>query len=1145
MAVTDPPVYPPQTGGDRDALIAYAEKTPLVFGAWRGLKGLYKRVEGDAQADPAILGALAARMDSSALLAASQVSKTLDLGNMGSLSGLVVSAAHLYALNNSQLAIFERGGPEPLKPRRLGFLRISGGLHIVSAGGCLVVFTNVWARGVQTSEIHIVDVSNPEKPAVKSKLSWGASGQVAAHGSNVFVPVASENSKDFSGLRILSVANPDAPEIIGEVAIPNASGVFVSPDGWLAAVVAGGTSLNWRTLPKAAGVRLVEVQNPTRPRLIGSFDQNNVAAAAFASDTLYVSGQFGFNAYDLSNPARPQKLGTWKNPTNAAVNTFVLKGNYAYVAPQWGQMSLVNISDPRKLTTEGTVGFASYYAPNKIVITGDDMYFVPSYGSGVEPWNLINPAKPARAGVPPSSETLAYMKRRARRLLRNLSKTDTRRFVELATELLCRDKVIDPARTWAAMDLLYAGTNRYEQTRHGRGPYVLNKAQTGRLHLRTRDERAPQAWDARPDLLARIVENTDAPWQAQEMAARALRANRRPLPPVTNQGVLKRWLVSDSALLVPLAVRAVSDGLARSLSTDAALAADVYFRANQTTRARIADALGTYNNKEWRKAFAKRLAELIPRQPNQGDGYTRRVLASAALLAERYSEEAGADSLLPLVPALLGTGRADFATLIAAAARKVKPNELATWLRTLAPVPDNNREPVLAALEDAFRNVALEPRILSPLVLIPNPSELYPLAWRIIAASATEQAPLNAIWTQLLNSTIETPMLRAAMSSPYALGLLGRAGISIEEITEKLNSRPFLVALLSPETFARLAQTAPASVLLQLVAAMPDEQWEQVRNGWLRNLREGVGLADLWAALPGALKEDTGRIETRIVQNADFASALLGLEAEHVDTVLALRDPDAANLLRGWAERHADAFARDSAPLLRAATHPLPPLREWALTRVRSLGMGMPFALRLLESEVPSSVSVGQSFFNDEPTGGQQEFTYSLALCDSPARSVRRYGREYVTKRWASLPHTEIERALFENPDPETQAFVARLLEGLPPVVPTYDDRSATEKAAPVAVASAPETTTNGIAAQEAAEFDRDVLRARNRARAAKEAVKKRQETAQTLDVATLLELARGKGTPRDAEWALTQLARRALAGEQIEGFALEGVAGG
>jgi hypothetical protein len=68
--------------------------------------------------------------------------------------------------------------------------------------------------------------------------------------------------------------------------------------------------------------------------------------------------------------------------------------------------------------------------------------------------------------------------------------------------------------------------------------------------------------------------------------------------------------------------------------------------------------------------------------------------------------------------------------------------------------------------------------------------------------------------------------------------------------------------------------------------------------------------------------------------------------------------------------------------------------------------------------------------------------------------------------------------------------------------------------------------------------FDRAVLRSRGRARRAKDFVQQRhQEQSGTalLDTATLLELARGR-TKRDADWALRQLAQRALSGEKIEG---------
>ena len=71
--------------------------------------------------------------------------------------------------------------------------------------------------------------------------------------------------------------------------------------------------------------------------------------------------------------------------------------------------------------------------------------------------------------------------------------------------------------------------------------------------------------------------------------------------------------------------------------------------------------------------------------------------------------------------------------------------------------------------------------------------------------------------------------------------------------------------------------------------------------------------------------------------------------------------------------------------------------------------------------------------------------------------------------------------------------------------------------------------------------FDRQVLRSRNQGRAAKELVKRRLDTETSQDVPLLLELARGRSS-RDAEWALGQLARLAVAGVQIEGIEVLGI---
>jgi len=72
-------------------------------------------------------------------------------------------------------------------------------------------------------------------------------------------------------------------------------------------------------------------------------------------------------------------------------------------------------------------------------------------------------------------------------------------------------------------------------------------------------------------------------------------------------------------------------------------------------------------------------------------------------------------------------------------------------------------------------------------------------------------------------------------------------------------------------------------------------------------------------------------------------------------------------------------------------------------------------------------------------------------------------------------------------------------------------------------------------------EFDRAVLRGRYRARKAKNLVQKRRTQTEPLpDERTLLELARGR-TPRDADWALTQLAKRALEAP-VDGVEISGV---
>src|SRR5439155_25175566 len=95
------------------------------------------------------------------------------------------------------------------------------------------------------------------------------------------------------------------------------------------------------------------------------------------------------------------------------------------------------------------------------------------------------------------------------------------------------------------------------------------------------------------------------------------------------------------------------------------------------------------------------------------------------------------------------------------------------------------------------------------------------------------------------------------------------------EMGALLAGRSFLAEILSPEALAVLAADAPASVLLQFVAAAGEEEWERLREPCLAAFRgAGVGaglVLALWKAAWGALEADTdGRLTRRLLDDPEF-----------------------------------------------------------------------------------------------------------------------------------------------------------------------------------------------------------------------------------------------------------------------------------
>ena len=226
-------------------------------------------------------------------------------------------------------------------------------------------------------------------------------------------------------------------------------------------------------------------------------------------------------------------------------------------------------------------------------------------------------------------------------------------------------------------------------------------------------------------------------------------------------------------------------------------------------------------------------------------------------------------------------------------------------------------------------------------------------------------------------------------------------------------------------------------------------------------------------------------------------------------------------IVSSWFDTNLQNLNRDDEALLLAATSEHDELRRRGLARLKTLGLNVPSALRLLEAGLPETQAAARAYFERDGEDLPERVT---ALCDSPSSDARAFGLELLGS-YAHYRSDEVLRRLSHSGDSRIQAFVAAQLE-------------------------------EGNISDEAGlrNFEVAVLQGRGRSRQAKEHVKKHvkrqnepgahlpgehKEAVGPLRNA-VREAAR-TGAPRDREWALSQLVRAALNGQEVEGLQLNG----
>lgn len=394
---------------------------------------------------------------------------------------------------------------------------------------------------------------------------------------------------------------------------------------------------------------------------------------------------------------------------------------------------------------------------------------------------------------------------------------------------------------------------------------------------------------------------------------------------------------------------------------------------------------------------------------------------------------------------------------------------------------------------------------------------IYENTWRIIGSKPPKKEVLQQIllFTLYQNNDAKMEEFINRISAIQNPEFKQNFTLALKNIFQ---TNPYAVNRLA-NLFGLVVQVIDIESVVNMLKAVNDQNWDRIKSS-VQTIAEGENGVRFWLKLLEMIAEDENDsvLANRFLEDENLSQTFFKIKSPDV---LECHHPAFEDILEKWLQSNENLFEPNSPELFQAATHRLPKIRNWALEKAQTLGMDVPFAMQLMESGLPETVKIGKQFFENAEAGTTDELENLLALCDSPNSEVRAFGMSFFQSRKENFDHAVALECLSEHTDPIIQEFVA---ERLAKKNSGGDLKSSPEKESP----------------KFTRKFDKAVLRTKNRGRKAKELVKNRIEKDLNVSVQTLLELARGHNK-KDKEWALEQLTKLALKGEEMPDFQLIG----
>jgi hypothetical protein len=266
-----------------------------------------------------------------------------------------IQGTRAYAALGRTLTAFDIANPAA--PRRLGAHTFPDKIWGVTEAGGLVY------AAVDKYGLAVLDPSSPDGLALRGSFKTpGQAKSVALVGTTALV------ADHMSGIDFIDVSNPAKPASLGSFFL----------EGYARAVAAAGSIAAAVDAP--TGIYLFDFTTPSRLEAVGTDQSADRPVLVDVTSTnggpapniAVLVGSGTLQIYDISAPAAPRKLSTFKTPGGRPVR-MTLRNSQAYVADLVDGLVIVDLAEPASPRVAGTFKTPM---PARDVAVGDGVILV-------------------------------------------------------------------------------------------------------------------------------------------------------------------------------------------------------------------------------------------------------------------------------------------------------------------------------------------------------------------------------------------------------------------------------------------------------------------------------------------------------------------------------------------------------------------------------------------------------------------------------------------------------------------------------------------------------------------------------------------------------------------------------------------------